>query len=70
MLQEIAYFMIFGKPLIFYTGVMALAGFSITAFLGFRVMKGKASINTHKKMAVLSLLLALFHGLLGILSQL
>jgi hypothetical protein len=72
MLANITYFMIFGKPLIMYLGILTLLSLLGTAIIGFLLMKGKMkppfiTIKTHRLMACLTISLALIHGILGIL---
>ncbi len=69
MLQNITYFLIFGKPLIMYLGIITLLSFFITATLGFMIIKGigKIPFRWHKATAIISILLAVVHGILGIL---
>lgn len=69
MAAKIAYFMILGKPLIAYTGVLALLGFAVTGVLGFLIYTGRANIpiRWHLRLAIASLIIAIAHGLMGIL---
>jgi glucan phosphoethanolaminetransferase (alkaline phosphatase superfamily) len=69
MLQNIAYFLIFGKPLIMYFGIIVLLSFLTTATIGALIVKGigKIPFKFHKIMAGLSIILAIIHGILGIL---
>jgi hypothetical protein len=69
MLQNITYFLIFGKPLIMYLGVLTLISFLITATLGMMIIKGigKIPFKFHLIMATISIFLALIHGILGML---
>jgi len=69
MLQNITYFLIFGKPLIMYLGIVTLLAFLITASIGVLIVKGIGRINFkwHKVMAVISIALAIIHATLGIL---
>lgn len=70
MFHNIAYYLIFGKPLIMYTGVLTLFSFLTTALLGFLHFKGivKFPFKWHPTMAIISITLALIHGLMGILT--
>ncbi|MDD4931669.1 MAG: hypothetical protein PHG66_06020 [Candidatus Colwellbacteria bacterium] len=67
-LAGIAYFPIFGKPLIMYLGIITLLSFISTATIGFLNFKGirKIPFKWHPRMALISLSLALIHGLFGI----
>jgi hypothetical protein len=70
MLTDISYFIIFGRPLIMYLGIVTLLMFLITASIAILNMKGIDTIPFvwHPRFAVVSLLLALVHGMLGILA--
>ena len=70
MLREITYFMIFGKPLIMYGGIITLLSFAFTLIIAVLNNKGIKTIpyKWHPVFAVISLSLALIHGLLGILA--
>jgi hypothetical protein len=70
MLQEITYYLIFGIPFIVYLGVVTIFMFIITALLALLKRRGKIkiSINWHYRLAYISIILALIHGLLGILA--
>lgn len=69
MLENITYFLIFGKPLIMYSGILTLLSFLITALIGLLIIKGigKIPFKLHWVMAITSIILALIHGTLGIL---
>ena len=69
MLRNIAYFMIFGKPLIMYAGIFTLVSFVFTAAIAVLNKKGIRTIpfKWHPRVAVFSITLALIHGILGIL---
>lgn len=70
MLNEISYYLIFGKPLIMYMGIITLSSFLITASIGFLNLNGNTAIplKYHFMMAKISLTLALIHGTFGILA--
>ena len=70
MFTEITYYLIFGKPFIMYLGLITLACFLATALIGREVIKGTGRIpfEWHKKMAILSIALAIVHAILGILA--
>lgn len=72
MFAQIAYYQIFGKPLIMYGGILTLAFLLLTASLPYLGKKGiiKNHFVLHKIMAIISICLALFHGLLGVLANL
>jgi hypothetical protein len=69
MFQNITYFLIFGKPLIMYFGIITLLSFLTTATLGFLIIHGlgKIPFKYHKIMATISIILAIIHGIMGIL---
>ena len=68
MLQEISYFMITGKPFIMYLGIITLLCFLFTAAISIMNKKGinKISFKWHPRMAMISITLAIFHGVLGV----
>jgi hypothetical protein len=70
MLFKIAYYLIFGYPLIMYLGILTLLSLLCTATLGYLIWSGKAkppiTINTHRFFAYTTIALALIHGALGI----
>ena len=70
MFQEITYTLIFGKPLIFYLGLVTILAFFLTASIALLNKKGVHTIpfRWHPRCAVLALCLALVHGTLGILA--
>jgi hypothetical protein len=69
MFQNITYFLIFGKPLIMYMGIITLLSFLITATLGVMIIRGigKIPFKWHMTMAIISIALAVIHGVMGIL---
>lgn len=66
MLESISFYPIFGKPLIMYGGILALV--CILATFAIPHLGIKDNMKWHKRMAVISIILGLGHGLLGILS--
>jgi len=68
MFQEVSYFLIFGKPLILYFGVITLLMFLFTASIPVLSRRGVVKIPFvwHARMAVLSVCFAIIHGMLGI----
>ncbi|MDD5652353.1 MAG: hypothetical protein PHX98_03075 [Candidatus Moranbacteria bacterium] len=68
MLAKIAYFLILGKPLVFYLGIFTLASLLSTAAIGFLNMKGihKIPLKWHFRMAGITVASALLHGVLAI----
>ena len=69
MFQNIAYFLIFGKPLIIWGGLATLTFLLLTATVGYIINHGiyDIPIKYHKMLAFTTVGLALFHGILGIL---
>ena len=67
MLAKIAYFLIFGKPLVFYLGILALLLLLTTAAIGFFNMRGVHTVplKWHFRMAGATIVLALLHGILA-----
>lgn len=72
MFREIAYYLIFGKPLIVYLGILTFISISATAIIGHMNLRGKTSIplQWHFRLAKISIALAIVHGFLGIMSYL
>jgi hypothetical protein len=70
MFEDISYFLIFGKPLILYLGILTLLAFLMTASIAVMTMKGIRIIpfRWHSRCAVFAIILALVHGSLGILA--
>ena len=68
MLNNITYYLIFGKPLIMYAGILTFITLISTATAGFLVLRGKLAFKWHKRLAITLLTLALLHGIFGILS--
>lgn len=68
MIKNIAYFLIFGKPVIMYLGILTLSSFVFTAYIGAMNRRGKTRVplHWHFRMAKISLTLAVIHGILGI----
>jgi hypothetical protein len=70
MLNEISYYLIFGKPLIMYGGIFTLLCFLFTASIAIMNKKGNSKIpfKWHPRMAKISMLLAIVHGAFGVLA--
>jgi hypothetical protein len=74
MFQEVSYYLIFGRPLIMYLGIVTIVSFLITASIPLLRRSGvlsrrgvvKIPFIWHPRMAVLSICIALVHGMLGI----
>lgn len=68
MLQDISYYMIFGKPFIMYLGIVVFSLFIATATVGALIFKGKAiPMKWHQMLAGTAIGLGIFHAILGIL---
>jgi hypothetical protein len=70
MFTDITYFPIFGKPLIMYLGIVTLLAFLFTALIAVLNKKGIRTIpfRWHPVFAGAAIVLALFHGSLGVLA--
>jgi hypothetical protein len=62
---------ILGKPPIFWGGLMVFISFSLTGLLSTLTSKGviKQSVKTHQIFALVSIIFAIFHATLGILTS-
>ena len=67
-LQNITYYIVLGKPLMFYLGIITIISLFTTATLGYLTYKGKNTFSYHRAFAVTTLSLALIHGILGFLA--
>ncbi len=69
MLQDISYFYILGIPFIVYLGIITIGFFLITALLAILKRKNriKVSVQWHYRLAFLSIVLGIFHSILGVL---
>ena len=68
MLQEISYYLIFGKPVIMYLGIATLGLLLATATVGLLIFRGKKiPFAWHPRLAACTIAVALVHGTLGIL---
>lgn len=71
MLNEISYYPIFGYPLIVYIGLLALISFIAAALVPtFLKSNIKNHFKIHRKLAGISILFGLIHGVLALLSYL
>jgi hypothetical protein len=70
MFESVTYFLIFGKPLIMYMGILTLLLFLVTATIGILNMKGITTIPFvwHPRVAGTAIFVAIIHGTLGILA--
>ena len=69
MLNEISYYPIFGYPFIIYLGIMAIILFLIAVSIS-TIFKGKikSHFKTHRAIAIVSIVIALIHGLMALLA--
>lgn len=70
MFNDISYFMIIGRPLVFWLGILSYLTFSFTALIAVLNRKKIRVIpfTWHKPMAIISLSIATIHGLLTFLA--
>jgi hypothetical protein len=70
MLNNITYYLIFGKPLILYGGLLTFLSFLFTALIAILNQKGvhKIPFKWHMVTAKIAIGLALIHASLGILA--
>ena len=70
MFQDITYHLIFGKPLIMYLGIITLLAILFTAAIPVMNKKGIRTVpfRWHPVCAGAAIILALVHGLLGVLA--
>jgi hypothetical protein len=68
MVSSIAYYFIFGKPVIFYLGILTFLSFCFTASISILFRRGISYVpfKWHPRMAFISLSLAAIHGFLAI----
>ena len=67
MLSSIAYFPIFGKPLILYIGITTLSLFIITASIGLMIFRGvRIPFKLHPTFAIIALAFGIIHGTLAL----
>lgn len=67
MLSEIAYFPIFGYPLVLYLGIITLLLFITTASIGLMIFRGvKIPFKIHPTMAATALTFGVIHGTLAL----
>lgn len=67
MLEFISQYLIFGRPLIMYLGILTLSSFIFTATIALLNRRGITIIpfKWHPRMAAFSIALAIIHGTLG-----
>jgi|WetSurSiteA1Bulk_404760.scaffolds.fasta_scaffold00233_8 mono/diheme cytochrome c family protein len=69
MLDAIAYYQIFGFPVLMYTGIGAFLFLLFTAIVALRRKHGRFSMKWHHRMAIIAIIVALVHGMMGLLSE-
>ena len=69
MFQDIAYALIFGKPLIMYLGIITILLFFLTAVIALLNRRGIRTIpfKWHPRCVMIAIFFAIIHGTLGIL---
>jgi len=72
MVAQIAYYLILGKPVIFYFGIITYLTFLFVALIPILNNRGVWNIRFiwHVRIAKIAILLATIHGLMGILTYL
>jgi len=72
MLESISYYLIFGKPLIMYGGILTLLSLLFTASISILNKKGVHIIpfEWHPRVAIFTICIAAVHGFLGIMHYL
>jgi hypothetical protein len=67
MFQEISFYLIFGKPLIMYLGILTLSAFLLTAAIAILNRHGNRTIPFvwHPRAAAFAIGCAVIHGFLG-----
>lgn len=70
MLSSIALMPIFGYPAIMYGGIVTFILFLVVAIIGHRIFKGTCKLHNpikwHQIIALIALILAVIHGILGL----
>lgn len=68
MIQNIAYTLVFGKPLIMYGGILAFSLMIFTATVGFLNSRGIHAIpfKWHPWLAIATILVAVVHAIFGL----
>jgi len=71
-LESVAYYQILGLPVIVYLGILTLISLLVTAFFGYASLKGIWGVRFkwHRNFAIITIVLALVHGLLAFLARL
>ncbi|MCX6739532.1 MAG: hypothetical protein NT098_05830 [Candidatus Parcubacteria bacterium] len=62
------FFIILGKPLVFWLGLIALTDFSLQLYLGYKLVHGRPDyFNAHKTNAMVLTSIVFIHLILGLL---
>jgi hypothetical protein len=64
---EFTYAVIFGRPVLFWLGTITISFLIVTAVLGLMTLRGKVKFKWHKRMAIITIIWALIHGILAML---
>lgn len=69
-LQQLAYYPLWGKPIVMYLGIFSFLVLIATAITGYMRSKGSQTIDFkwHRRLAYLLIILTIFHALLGLSS--
>ncbi len=70
MLEEISYFLILEIPIIIWLGIVTLFSLLFTASISILNKKNinKIPLKWHSRMAIVSIILAIIHGMLAVLA--
>ena len=68
MVAKIAYFLVFGKPLVFHTGILTILSFLFAALIGYLNFRGSRLIpfKWHPRVVAIAILLSIIHGIMGL----
>ncbi len=67
MISNAAYTLIFGKPLIFWMGLVVFSFLVASVISGLMVIRGKLKFKYHRAVAFTTLAIGIMHGMLGML---
>ncbi|MEM4244589.1 MAG: hypothetical protein QW404_02550 [Candidatus Nanoarchaeia archaeon] len=68
-LQSISFYMIGGMSVVAYLSILTILLLFTTAILGFMSMRGKVRFKYHKILAIITVISAIVHGALIIISR-
>ena len=68
MVKDLAYFLILGKPVVFYSGMITFIFLSAAVLIGFLNFKGihMVSFKWHPRLSAITMALAVFHAIFGL----